>query len=210
MKKSNVSKIVFISIIAVLLIVLLAVLFTADTVTVEYNSLGGAYNGDEYVLVNPYTEQPENNVNANAYNQVHTVTVRKNAVLSQPEPSRDGYTFDGWYLANIADDGTVTYGERFEDKTLRSLDIDPDSTVSVYAKWKAVESNGDSEGLFKKPSKQSVLGALQIMWKGMLGIFLVLGIIFICIVALNTLTNPEKRAKLFGKNKSSDSDGSNQ
>ena len=204
MKNKNVSKIVFIAVIAVLLVVLLAVLFTSNTANVQYNSLGGEFNGEESVLLNPYVEQGEE-VNINAYNHVRTISVRANSVLSLPEPTREGYNFEGWFFATVNPDGTLAYGEEFTDKTLRSMELENDATVIVYAKWKAVEANGDSNGLFKKPSKSSILGALEIMWKGMLGIFLVLGIIFVCIVVLNTLTNPEKRAKLFGKAKQSDS-----
>lgn len=44
--------------------------------------------------------------------------------------------------------------------------------------------------------------ALEISWKGMLGIFLVIGIIYAVVVALNTLTVKEKRQALAQKVKS--------
>lgn len=43
--------------------------------------------------------------------------------------------------------------------------------------------------------------ALEISWKGMLGIFLVIGIIYAVVVALNTLTVKEKRQAIIQKAK---------
>ena len=206
MKKNNTFKIVFLSVLVILVCVLLTVLFTAKTVEIKYNSLGGVFEGEDYVLLNPYDEQAVDTVSVNAYNQVSTVKVRSNSVLSMPEPTREGYTFDGWYIAAIdAESGNVTYVEQFDDKYLRNNEVG--DTIAVYAKWKLVETSQQKNGLFSKLDKGSVIGALNIMWKGMLGIFLVLGIIFVCIVVLNTLTNPDKRAKLFGARKS---DGTNE
>lgn len=46
---------------------------------------------------------------------------------------------------------------------------------------------------------KNTVTALEISWKGMLGIFLVIGIIYIVVIALNTLTVKEKRQALIQK-----------
>lgn len=49
---------------------------------------------------------------------------------------------------------------------------------------------------------KNTVTALDITWKGMLGIFIVIGIIFVSVIVLNTLTVKEKRTAVAQKLKS--------
>lgn len=49
---------------------------------------------------------------------------------------------------------------------------------------------------------KNTVTALDITWKGMLGIFIVIGIIFVSVIVLNTLTVKEKRTAVSQKLKS--------
>lgn len=85
----------------------------------------------------------------------------------------------------------MIYGEEFSAKAVKNLAKDSETTV--YAKW-SIEDEGKTI-----TRKASILAALDITWKGMLGIFTVITIIFLCIVGLNLLTRKmadRKQAKL--------------
>ena len=196
MKKINWKKASFLTVFLALVVLLLLVIFLPEKHALTYNSMGGHFEDEEATaILNPYSEDQSLNVNS-LYQQLYTKSVRSNATLIQPEPVREGYDFVGWYYATIDEEGNLVYGEEFVDNVFKKNPMKADMTV--YAKWEKSESpaagsGGTQIGVF---NKDNVLAALEVSWKGMLGIFVVMTIIFVVIVLLNTLTNKKKMAQI--------------
>lgn len=94
----------------------------------------GAYESPASYLVN---------FNANGGTSVDSQTVVENALLDEPTPpTRDDYTFDGWYR----DDGTFADSWSFASDTVNQ-------DMTLYAKWVAIptyqilyDANGATQG----------------------------------------------------------------
>lgn len=183
-----------------LLVVVFVIVFAGNKTTVNFVSVGGHFDEGESPAVFDYANYIVGSEDAdlNHYHQIITKTFRISSVASLPEVTRDGYDFVGWYIATV-DETTkvITYTEEeFTEKSVKSLA--KDGSITVYAKWKPSTANKDVS------MKDSVLAALDITWKGMLGIFIVIGLIFVCIVALNTFTSDKGKMlknKLLSKKK---------
>ena len=185
-----------------LLVVVFVIVFAGNKTTVNFVSVGGHFDEGEGPVVFDYENYivGSEEANMNKYHQIISKQFRISAAATLPEATRTGYDFVGWYLADVAEDGTINYTEtKFTEKSVKNLE--KDGTITVYAKWKPTAANKDVS------TKESVLAALDITWKGMLGIFIVVGLIYICIVLLNTLTTDKGKmlkSKLKRKNKKAD------
>ncbi len=176
---------VLLAAILALLVVIFVIVFAGNKTTVEFVSVGGHFDEGESPKVYDYVNYYDGSEDADMlhYHQIVTKTFRISSVASLPEVKRDGYDFKGWYVATV-DENTkaITYTEtEFTSKSVKELA--KDGKITVYAKWEPSHANKEVN------MKDSVLAALDITWKGMLGIFIVIGLIFICIVALNTFTS---------------------
>ncbi len=189
-----------------LIILIFVIVFAGNKATVNFVSVGGHFDEGEAPTVYDYENYIEgvNDLNPDLkhYHQIVTKTFRISAVATLPEASREGYDFQGWYLATIDENKVINYTDiEFTSESVKNLE--KDSTVSVYAKWTPSVANKDIS------TKDSVLAALDITWKGMLGIFIVVGLIFVCIVVLNTVTTDKGKnliKKLFKKKDNNESE----
>lgn len=90
------------------------IVYTNGTLTITKKSSGG---------VSRYTVKFESNGGSN----VASKTVRRNTVVEAPEaPTKDGYTFDGWYT-----DKELTKAYDFSAKVTKGF--------TLYAKWTEIE-----------------------------------------------------------------------
>lgn len=171
------------------IVIIFVIVFTGNTATVKFVSVGGSFDSGEGANVYDYDYYTEDSTEATLkkYHEVLSKDYRISSVATLPELTRDGYNFDGWFLATVAEDGTVIYGEEFTKDSVKKLTKDTETTV--YAKWSIQDENKVAT------KKQSILAALDITWKGMLGIFLVIAIIFVCIVGLNFATSKLAKKK---------------
>ncbi|MBO5777566.1 MAG: InlB B-repeat-containing protein [Clostridia bacterium] len=188
---------VLLALVLAVLVVVFVIVFAGNKTTVNFVSVGGHFDEGEGATVYPYENYIVGSDNASMkyYHQILTKTFRISAAASLPDVTRDGYDFLGWYLAEVDENGNITYTEtEFTEKSVKELE--KDGSITVYAKWKPTEANKDVS------MKESVLAALDITWKGMLGIFIVVGLIYVCIVLLNTLTTDKGKmlkSKIFKK-----------
>ena len=188
---------VLLALILAALVVIFVIVFAGNKTTVNFVSVGGHFDEGEGPAVFDYQNYIVGSQDASMhkYHQVLTKTFRISAAASLPEVTREGYDFLGWYIAEVDETGNVTYTEtEFTEKSVKNLE--KDGSITVYAKWKPSEANKDVS------MKESVLAALDITWKGMLGIFIVVTLIYLCIVLLNTLTTDKGKMlknKLFKK-----------
>ena len=181
----------------VLLLVLAAVVtvfvfvFIGNKTTIEFVSVGGEFDAGEGAKVYDYPHDVEGTQNTlHNYYELLTKSYRISSVATLPEVKREGFDFLGWYVAEVGADGSLTYSEEaFSAKQVKTLE--KDGKITLYAKWQKSETTESSEMELFKPQKESVLAALDITWKGMLGIFIVIGLIFVVIVLLNAITNKE-------------------
>lgn len=173
---------------AVLALLTLAfvIVLTGNTATVIFNSAGGSFDASEKADIRDYDyyETDEAVSNANKYHEILTKKFKISSVASLPEAERDDFRFDGWFYAEIAEDGTIVYGEEFTEASVKKLEKGSETTL--YAKWTPIEKDKTVA------VKDNVLAGLDIMWKGMVGIFLVIGIIYLCILGLNRATKPKQ------------------
>ncbi len=188
-----------------LLVVVFVIVFAGNKATVNFVSVGGHFDEGESPVVYDYAHyivgSEDDLADLKHYHQVITKSYRISSVASLPEVSRDGYDFVGWYLATVDEETqTIEYTEtEFTSDSVKKLE--KDGSITVYAKWTPSVENKDIS------MKDSVLAALDITWKGMLGIFIVVGLIFVCIVALNTFTTDKGKnliKKLFKGKKPKD------
>lgn len=173
-----------------LLIVIFVIVFTGNTAEVRFVSPGGHFDAGEQATVYDYGyyNEGDNTVSLHKYHQVLSKTYRISAIASLPDTEREGYQFEGWYLAAVDGEGNITYsGTEFTSASVKSLD--KDSVTTVYAKWSPLDKS--SEASVKANTKAS----LNIAWKGMLGIFIVITVIYLCIVGLNYVTKKTKKQK---------------
>ncbi len=185
-----------------LLVVVFVIVFAGNKTTVEFVSVGGHFDEGEspkvYDYVNYIEGVEDNKADLMHYYQVVTKSYRISSVASLPEVTREGYDFAGWYIATVDENKVITYTEtEFTSESVKGLE--KDGTITVYAKWTPSVENKEIS------MKDSVLAALDITWKGMLGIFIVVGLIFVCIVLLNTFTTDKGKnlvKKLFKGKKS--------
>lgn len=174
---------------AVLALLTLAfvIVLTSNTAKVIFNSAGGNFDASEKAEIRAYNyyEVAETESNINKYHELLTKKYKISSIASLPEVERDGFRFEGWFYAQIAEDGSIVYTDtEFPESSVKSLTKDSETTV--YAKWSPIEKD-------KTVSvKDNVLAGLDIMWKGMVGIFLVIGIIYLCILGLNRATRSKK------------------
>lgn len=202
-KKFGVKELILCLVLAAVLTIFIVV-FTGNTAKVRFNSVGGSFDEGEGAVVYDYDYYIVGSEEANdrCYHEVLEKSFRISSVATLPEPTREGYNFEGWYYGKVLEDGTIsyvytekdgtiTYDKKFEEDNVKGLE--KASTTEVFAKWSPIV--GDETA--KKSIGENVLAALDITWKGMLGIFLVIGIIFLVIVGLNLIT--KKTAELKAK-----------
>ncbi|MBO5655048.1 MAG: InlB B-repeat-containing protein [Clostridia bacterium] len=188
---------VLLALILATLVVIFVIVFAGNKTTVNFVSVGGHFDAGEGPAVFDYQNYivGSDDANMNYYHQVLTKTFRISASATLPEATREGYDFLGWYLAEVEDDGDIIYTDTaFTEKSVKNLE--KDGSITVYAKWRPSVENKDVS------MKESVLAALDITWKGMLGIFIVVTMIYVCIVLLNTFTTDKGKMlknKLFKK-----------
>lgn len=171
-------------------IAIFAIVFTGNTATVVFVTPGGRFDSSDGAKIYDYDYYVEgdNTVNMNKYHEVLEKTYRISAIATLPEPERDGYHFVGWFTATVQEDGTIVYTDKqFGDKSVKELD--KDEKITVYAKWEPVGTN-------KNVSRtDNILSALDIMWKGMLGIFIVITFVYLSIIALNGISKLKNKKK---------------
>lgn len=171
-----------------LLIVVFVIVFTGNTAEVLFVSPGGSFDAAEQATVYDYAfyTEHDNTVNLNKYHQVLSKTYRISAIASLPKTEREGYQFEGWYLASIDAEGNIVYTEtEFASSSVKKLN--KDSVTTVYARWSPLDTSSQAS------VKDNVVASLGIAWKGMLGIFIVITIIYLSIVGLNFVTKKNKK-----------------
>jgi hypothetical protein len=173
-------------------ITIFVIVFTGNTATVRFISAGGKFDAGEEATVYDYDyyEEGETVTSIKKYHEVLAKTFRISTVATLPEPEREGFRFDGWFLATVSDTGEIIYGDtEFSEDSVKNLE--KDSVVTVYAKWHLIDEGAEIS------RKDTIIASLNIAWKGMLGIFLVTGIIYLCIIILNAV--PKLKNKGFLK-----------
>lgn len=185
-------EILFCAILA-LLTVVFVIVFTGNTAEVRFVSPGGSFDASENATVYDYQAYMEgdSNMNLNKYHQVLSKSYRISAIASLPETRREGCRFDGWFLATVDEEGNIHYSDtEFTSASVKNLE--KDSVTTVYAKWSPLDASSQAS------VKTNTIASLNIAWKGMLGIFIVISIIYLCIVGLNSITkhmNGKKKEK---------------
>jgi uncharacterized repeat protein (TIGR02543 family) len=171
-----------------LLIVIFVIVFTGNTANVRFVSPGGHFDASEDATVYDYQFYTEGDiaVSLNKYHQILSKTYRISAVASLPKTEREGYQFEGWYLATVNGDGSITYTDtEFTSVSVKSLA--KDSLTTVYAKWSPIDDSTEAS------IKDNTIASLDIAWKGMLGIFIVATVIYLCVLGLNYVTKKTKK-----------------
>lgn len=129
-----------------------------DPMTVSFNTGEGSTVASQNVNGNLKTISPseENSTMNTSYwvmgidivKDTHEAGVQRTNTVSQPEnPTREGYTFGGWYT-----DEACTAGHEFDFSSPVSADVaeDGDTNVTLYAKW--IE-NGSQGGTDPEPEQ---------------------------------------------------------
>jgi len=170
------------------LILIFVIVFTGNTAEVRFVSPGGSFDASEQATIYDYEfyTEGDNAVNLNKNHQILSRTYRISSVATLPETEREGYQFEGWYLAAVDGEGNIVYTDtEFTAASVKALN--KDTVTNVYAKWSPLNDSAEAS------VKANVTASLGIAWKGMLGIFIVVTIIYLCILGLNLATKKRKK-----------------